>query len=160
MGLMDFIVRDGKEKPNEKSPAPLKVTPSSSGDVDIIDALLHNKEVVTQIETPYGDFEFKYPSGSDSLKISHRRAAYLGGFPDQSFDNSRRAQFEKWATLDILVTKKPERFEGVDSWADCPDQELVDILFERGARFCGGIRQKIGDARPGKLIIPDKPGDA
>lgn len=164
MGLgKSFLVRDGKApegKTLSDTPAAVQEVKASPKEVDIIDALLHNKEIVSEIETPYGVFEFKYPSGADSLRIAHRRAAYLGGFPDQSFDNSRRSQFEMWATLDILVLKKPDRFKDMESWADCPDQELAETLFKRGARFCGGIRREISEARPGQLDLPGEAGDS
>jgi hypothetical protein len=146
MGLMDYVTRDGKKETDN----------GKLGNADIIDSLLHNKEIVTQIESPYGVFEFKYPSGSDSLKIAHRRAEYLGGYPDVSFDNNRRMQFKMWATLDVLVTKKPEKFTPLDSWSGCPDQELVETLYTRGAQFCKRIRQEITSARPKEPVIPDK----
>lgn len=157
-GLGDYFVR---EKKAEKVSAAEKSFPEETGkeSADIIDALLHNKEILTKIDTPYGDFEFKYPSGGDQLRIAHRRAAYLGGHPDASFDNLRRMQFEQWATLDILVVGKPERFKDMESWADCPDPELADQIYERGARFCGDIREKIRGARPGKPASGGKPAN-
>lgn len=162
MALGDFFIRDGKKeaagKAPAEAPAPVEVKQSAES-VDIIDALLHNKEIVTTIDTDYGEFEFKYPSGTDQLRIAHRRAAFLGGHPDASFDNARRISFDTWAALDVLVTKKPDRFKDMVSWADCPDTDLVDLLYERGARFCGDIRQKIRSARPGQPDPAGKPAN-
>lgn len=155
MGLTDFFVRD--KKPDAEKPAAPEVKEDKSENVDLIDALLHNKDIVTTIDTEYGDFEFKYPTGTDQVRIAHRRAAYLGGYPDSSFDNVRRFQFELWATLDILVTKKPEKFKDMESWADCPDQSLADDIFARGARFCGDIRAQIRGPRSGQPAPGSKP---
>jgi hypothetical protein len=159
MGLNGFFVRDGEKRveavkadssnSSEKA-APVKVREKEQNKSDLIDALLNGKEIVTEIDTPYGVFEFRYPSGADQLRIAHRRAAYLGGFPDTAFDAVRRLQFEQWATLDVLVSKKPERFEKIASWADCPIAEIVDTLYERGARFCGDIRERIRSPGPGR----------
>lgn len=159
MSMPKFFMRDAAESQKAApaaepaapaKPAVVEVRDPDNGAVDLIDALLHGKEIVTVIETGYGPFEFKYPSGADKLRIAHRRAAYLGGHPDSSFDNARRMLFEIWATLDILITKKPERFSALSSWADCPDPALVDMLYDRGSRFCGEIRAKVDESRPGQ----------
>lgn len=162
MGLKEFFIRDKKSV--EENPAGASEAPASPATqirekraeaedkIDILDAILSGKEIVTTIPTDYGEFQFKYPDGTDQLRVAHRRAAYLGGHPDSSFDNARRVQFEQWATLDVLIVSRPERFSELKSWADFPDQSVVDELYARGARFCGDIRAQIRSARPGKPL--------
>src|SRR5574343_8390 len=130
MGLKEFFIRDKKSV--EENPAGAAEAPASPATqirekraeaedkIDILDAILSGKEIVTTIPTDYGEFQFKYPDGTDQLRVAHRRAAYLGGHPDSSFDNARRVQFEQWATLDVLIVSRPERFSELESWADFP----------------------------------------
>jgi hypothetical protein len=141
MGLQDFFIRDKKATTKAGAvEAPASVVKADE-EMDIVEALLSGKELVTTIQTKYGDFDFQYPSGGDTLRIAHRRAEYLGGHPDSSYDNMRRYKFEQWATLDLLIVKKPAKFEKIVSWADFPDQDLVEELFTRGTKF----RIEIGD---------------
>lgn len=167
MGLGEFFVRDGSKKAAAKASAadaevkaaPVKVREKDQDQKSLIDALLNGKEIVTEIDTSYGVFEFRYPSGGDQLRIAHRRAAYLGGYPDSSFDPVRRLQFEQWSTLDVLVSKKPDMFEKMDSWADCPMSDLVDTIYDRGARFCGDIRARIRGPGSGNPNEGGEPGN-
>ncbi len=156
MSLKGFFIRDGKKPSPGTKPLPAveepKQEPSegpASESVSIFDSILHNKEIVTKIETAYGEFEFKYPGGEDMIAVAHRRALYLGGFPDSAYDNARRIQFEQWATLDILVIKKPDRFKDLTTWANCPDPELTEALYNKGAQFCQDVRKQIDEDRPG-----------
>lgn len=155
--LFKIKKRDEKEKTGaEAVMAPVAALVEQKDEdvekIDIIETLLSGEAIVQTLSTPYGDFEFLYPSGKEQLNISYRKVQYLNGHPHESFDIPRLLQFEKWATLDVLVTKKPPRFEKLKSWADFPDQEIVDDLYQRGSLFCGEIRQQIVEARPGKAM--------
>lgn len=151
MALSKYFIR---EKQDEKTKAKVgaaeaPASPSTKAkdqgpeEIDILDALLMGKELVTTLDTKYGDFEYKYPDGNDMLRIGIRRAEFMGGYPEASFDRSRLVLFEYWATLDVLVKKKPEKFSKIMSWADFPDQDLVFDLYSRGAQFCSEIREQI-----------------
>lgn len=150
MSLKGYFIRDGK-KPAAVQEPPKDAVSSEKEDAEmnIFDSILHNKEVVTKIETAYGEFEYKYPGGEERLLIAHRRALYLGGHPDSAYDNLRRSEFEIWATLDVLITKKPDRFKDLVTWANCPDPELTEALYTKGALFCKEVRKQIGEDRPG-----------
>jgi hypothetical protein len=161
-GLSGFFVQDKKVKTEEagaaKAPvSDIQVREKREEEIDILDTILSGKELVTTIDTDYGEFQFRYPDGEDQLRIAHRKAGYLGGFPDSSFDAHRRVQFEQWATLDILISGKPEKYEKLSSWADFPDQYLVEDLYTRGAQFCREIRDKISEARSKKAVARGKP---
>jgi hypothetical protein len=162
MGLGDFFVREKKDEKKasdviaEGSIAESSAAAKSADEVDIVDALLHGKELAVQFDTDYGVFEFRYPSGGDTVRIGRRRAEYMGGHADSSFDNPRRFQFEEWATLDVLISKKPTPFDTMDSWADCPDPELIEDLYDRGSQFCHDIREKIKGSRLRKSVRSDK----
>lgn len=143
MAIGDFFVRDKKPEVIQGKNSVEEPVSVREKDADLIDSLLNGKEIVKELDTPYGVFEIKYPNGSDKLRIAHRRAEYLGGFPDSSFDDINRYQFSMWAFLDVLIVKKPERFKDMKSWADCPDQKVSAELYERGSLFCKDIREKI-----------------
>lgn len=153
MGKMsDFFVREKKPSATagaDKAPASAV---KESEELDIIDTMLSGKELVKELDTDYGRFEFKYPDGADTLRIAHRRAEYLGGHPDHSFDRVRLYWFEIWATLDVLVVKKPEKFSKILSWADFPDTSLVEDLFSRGTQFRNDIAEQIREARKGRSL--------
>lgn len=158
MGLKGYFVREKKEaEAAGASAAPAgaqaievrEKKAEATEEVDILDTILSGKELVTTIDTDYGEFQFKYPSGADQIRMSRRNASYHGGHPDASFDAVSQLHFEQWSTLDVLIVGKPDRFAKIDSWADCPDQKLIDELYERGARFCIDIREKIRLARSG-----------
>jgi hypothetical protein len=124
---------------------------------DIVGILLSGEPVTTQIKTFYGDFVFRYPSGGDTINIARRRAEYMGDHPQNTFDAGMLYQFQKWATLDVLVQKVPEKFKDVSTWADFPDQETADEVFNTGITFCAEIRGKIKIGRLGKTEAADKP---
>jgi hypothetical protein len=120
--------------------------------IDIIQTLLSGEQITQTLETPYGAFEFAYPGGKDTLNISYRKAQYLNGYPASAYDVTRLFLFEKWATLDVLIVTKPAQFAKMTSWADFPDQEVMEDLYERGSLFCKEIRQSIVEARPGHAM--------
>lgn len=166
MGLTDFFVRDrniksekepevkdtaGSAPSNPSAPPPLKIREKEEEGADLIDALLSGKEIITTLESKYGPFDFRFPAGGDQVAIAHRLADYQGGRPSAAFDSLRRYQFEMWATLDILITRKPERFAKMASWAEFPDQSLVEDLYNRGSLFCSEIRKKIRGDDGGQL---------
>jgi hypothetical protein len=124
---------------------------------DVIGMLLSGEPITTEIKTSYGNFVFRYPSGSDTINISRRRSEYMGDHPQNTFDAGMLYQFQKWSTLDVLVSKVPEKFEDVSTWADFPDQETADEVFNTGITFCAGIREKIKIGRLGKPEKSDKP---
>jgi|WetSurMetagenome_2_1015567.scaffolds.fasta_scaffold110623_2 hypothetical protein len=127
---------------------------------DIIEKLLSGNSVTKKIDTCYGEFEFRYPSGSDSINIARRRSEYMGDHPQDTFDSGMLYQFQKWATLDVLVSKVPEKFKNVSTWADFPDQETADEVFNTGITFCSEIRGKIKNNRSGEFKAADESEDA
>jgi hypothetical protein len=151
--LSSFFVRDRKvEEKKDSEKTDEKAKEVTVEDIDIIDTLLSGKEIETTFENKYGAFKFKYPSGQDRIRIARRRAEYLGGLPNASFDPARLFQFEMWSTLDILIVGTPDRFKKMESWADCPDQSVVEDLYTRGSSFCVEIRDKIGESGSGHAL--------
>ena len=134
------------------APAPIEKKDDDVDSIDIVETLLSGEAITQTFDTPYGEFEFVYPGGKEQLNIGYRKAQYLNGYSSESFDIPRLLQFEKWANLDILIVSKPPKFSALKSWADFPDQEVADNLYERGSLFCKEIRRKIVEARPGKTV--------
>lgn len=156
-----FNVKRRSEEEKKKSsaetilapaPSPEKKPDDDAGKIDIIGTLLSGESITTNLDTPYGVFEFAFPSGKDQLDISYRKAQYLNGYPLTAFDVVRLSLFERWATLDVLIVSKPAQFEKLSCWADFPDQGLVEDLFERGSLFCKEIRGQISESRSSKTL--------
>jgi hypothetical protein len=148
-----------EQKPAEETLKNSSEKPVIQVKEDIIGKLLSGDPVNKKIDTCYGEFEFRYPSGSDSINIARRRSEYMGDHPQNTFDDGMLYQFQKWATLDVLISKVPEKFKEVSTWADFPDQETADEVFNTGITFCSGIREKIKNNRSGKSESADKSGN-
>lgn len=90
-----------------------------------------------------GEFECKYPSVRDSLKIQTEASKYLeGADPQNTFDNTV-VQALKIATNDRLLTKKPKWYDidNLDNFA------VVDEVYSEVDKFIESFRQKM---YPGK----------
>lgn len=86
-----------------------------------------------------GEFECKYPSVLDSLKIQTEASKYLeGADPQNTFDNTV-VQALKIATNDRLLTKRPKWYniENLDDFA------VVDEVYKEVEKFIESFRQKM-----------------
>ncbi len=105
------------------------------------------------IETIYGEFIVKFPSGLDFQVISRKTAACCGGFPIASFSVGVQRANDVNMTLSEVITSYPEKFpknwknEGI---TDFPDWEVKNALYEAFNTFYTDTQKKISGKPTGE----------
>lgn len=83
------------------------------------------------IETKYGEFIVKFPSGLDFQVISRKTAACYGGLPIKSYTPDIIASNEVNMTLSVVITSYPDKFPKhwkEDGIVDFPDWEVKNAI--------------------------------
>ena len=98
------------------------------------------------IDSRYGAFILKFPSGLDFQVISRKTAACCGGMPLQSFPPEVNAANEINSTLDVVIKDYPKDFPG--KWkhngiVDFPDWEVKNALFKAFNSFYTGTQNEL-----------------
>jgi hypothetical protein len=102
-------------------------------DNTIIGRISKGKSPTELIETPYGVFEVKYPSGKDINVIARKKAASLGGMPTVSFGYETVLKIERDVTLSEVIITYPEGFAKEfknENFEDFPDEEVKNSIFK------------------------------
>lgn len=86
------------------------------------------------IDTKFGEFVVRFPSGMDSRVIGRKAASFCNGLPRNSFSINDIMSFEIDATLDVVIKKYPDDFPGKwkhEGIVDFADQEVKNLLFNK-----------------------------
>ncbi len=98
------------------------------------------------IETKYGKFVVKYPTGKDFDLIARLRAESLNGLPYASFDRTAQGRYNIDSTLQVVIADYPADFAEVwqkDGIIDFPDQEVKNFIFKKFDTFCNETQDSI-----------------
>ena len=98
------------------------------------------------VDTKYGEFIVKFPSGLDFQVISRKTAACYGGFPIVSFSVGVQRTNEVDMTLSEVITSYPEKFPGKwkkEGIVDFPDWEVKNALYEAFNTFFTDTQKRI-----------------
>ena len=104
------------------------------------------------IETKYGEFTVKFPSGLDFQVISRKTAICYGGYPLVSFSADAQRANEVNMTLSEVITSYPDKFPGKwkhEGIVDFPDWEVKNALFEAFNTFFIDTQKRIS-GKPGE----------
>jgi len=116
------------------------------GENTIISKIAKGEYPEKEVETKYGKFTIKFPSGRDFQKIAVKKAAMFGGMPMESFDIVFARVAERDSALSIIITKYPKdlpiEFQG-DDIIDFPDEEVKNSLFKEFNIFYKTTQDKI-----------------
>lgn len=104
------------------------------------------------IDTKYGEFIVKFPSGLDFKVISRKTAACYGGMPVNSFNTTTQYVNDRDMTLSEMIMTYPDKFPGKwqkDGIVDFPDEEVKNSLFKAFNTFYTETQEKIS-GKPGE----------
>lgn len=110
---------------------------------DIFELLLSGEKITEEISTLRGKFIMNYPLPRDLRAIEIRVAEMLSGQPEFSFPPQQLSNFRAYATLDNVISSGPDWYEEMESWEDCPDDELVVELYRRYLQLYKKIQKRI-----------------
>lgn len=98
------------------------------------------------VETKYGEFILKYPSGKDINVISRKTAALSAGMSFDAFPLTVTLVNRRDMTLSTIITsypdKFPKNFQG-DDIIDFPDEEVKNSLYKAFNTFYSNTQEKI-----------------
>ena len=100
------------------------------------------------VETAYGDFVLKFPSGKDLNLIARKKAVALNGLPIRSFDAGFLNYNERDCTLSVMITSYPEKFPKEftgDNIEDFPSEEVKNALFKAFNIFYSKQAERISE---------------
>lgn len=112
----------------------------------IIGQIAQGKYPEEIIETKYGEFIVKFPSGLDYKVISRKTAACYGGMPVSSFSTTVQYVNDRDMTLSEVIMTYPDKFPEKwqrDGIVDFPDEEVKNLLFKEFNTFYTGTQKKI-----------------
>lgn len=114
-------------------------------DDSIVSKIARGEYPETTVNTRYGDFILKYPSGADFATISRRRALALGGIPADTFPREFLRVVEREATLSVVITTFPAKFHEKfkEDLSEFPDERVKNTLFNAFNTFFGEQQDQI-----------------
>jgi len=104
------------------------------------------------VETKYGEFIVKFPSGMDFKVISRKIAACYGGMPVSSFATTVQYVNDRDMTLSEVIVTYPDKFPGKwkhEGIVDFPDEEVKSALFKAFNTFYTDTQKEIS-GKPGE----------
>ena len=104
------------------------------------------------VETKYGEFIVKFPSGMDFQVIARKTAACYGGYPLVSFSTEVQNVNDINMTLSEIITTYPDKFPGKwkhEGIVDFPDWEVKNALFKAFNTFYSETQKEIS-GEPGE----------
>jgi hypothetical protein len=105
------------------------------------------------VDTAYGKFTIKYPSGEDDMRIERKISDCLGGRPVSSFSDVMVISARRDMTLSVVISsypdKFPKQFQG-DAIVNFPDQEVKYALYKAYNTFYSRVQEEIQGKLSGK----------
>lgn len=111
---------------------------------DVLEILLKGEKITKKVKTKRGIFTLVYPRPRDMREIEVKVADMLRGQPQSSFSKEQIGVFRAYATLDRVVVDAPEWWKNLASSEDCPDEDLIMLLYGRYLRLYRSIQDDIG----------------
>lgn len=114
---------------------------------DVLELLLSGERLTKKIKTKRGIFVIAFPLPRDIRIIEIEVARMLDGESESAFSKVQIANFRAYATLDRMVVEAPEWWNELSSPEDCPDDDLITLLYGRYLQFYQKVQESIGKSR-------------
>jgi hypothetical protein len=112
----------------------------------ILDLISRGEYPKHEVNTKYGVFKMKFPSGWENATIEQRKSDMLGGRPVNSFSIPFLKEIEICSVLGVVITdypdKIPQNMQGVNI-IDFPDEEVKDSLYKEFCTFSKSTQSRI-----------------
>ncbi len=130
---------------------------------DILELILKGERITEIVSTKRGKFVLAFPLPKDIRLIEADIARMLEGLPQNSFSGDAIRSFRAYATLDRIVIEGPEWWHELESAEDCPDDELIGVLYRRYLQLYRETQKSIsksgfrGNSEIGKARVKNAP---